>query len=134
MDTAQLPVVCSKAAGFDYKDTKNKETLQAFSGRRVLFCTILYFLVLFGTFRYFSLVVWKVFCNFVSVMKHTVSHTKKTLSLSYFPDDDHRLGWRKLKMLLSKENRLKNLLASRRHVITPKELSLIFRMIGEPRE
>ncbi len=47
MDTAQLPVVCSKAAGFDYKDTKNKETLQAFSGRRVLFCTILYFSVLF---------------------------------------------------------------------------------------
>ncbi len=67
-------------------------------------------------------------------MKNTLSHTKKTLSLSYFPEDDHRLGWRKLKTLLSKESHLKNLLTSRRHVITPKELSLIYRVIGAPKD
>lgn len=58
--------------------------------------------------------------------------TKKTLSLKYFPGEDSRAGWRKLRRLLSDKRSLQRLFTSQRNYISPKELAIIYAELGKP--
>ena len=58
--------------------------------------------------------------------------TKKTISLRYFPGEDPRSGWRKLRRLLGDKHSLQRLFTSQRNYISPKELDLIYSELGRP--
>jgi len=61
-----------------------------------------------------------------------MTHTKKTLSIAYFPDDDFRCGWKKITRLVGGDRRLRQLISSPRKTITPKEVQIIYSLLGTP--